>query len=349
MEEKKLSFFKKFKTSIFDFDGYQVLAAEKVGRTIAYIAILMLIFSIIISAVYTSQIYGLIRKAQNYIDSEIAEISYEDGTLNVVSNSNDDTIRIDINEDISAKVIINTQTEDEQEIQLLTDELSMSDNGILILKDKVVIKDSLSEGTTQINYSAISVEYNLSDINKTEILDMLSGTEMQEMLAIFGVEAIIYMFIVYFATTLIDILILAILTFLVTKIAKLRLKYTAIYNISAYSLTLPIVLNILYFIINSFTGFTIEYFQVMYTGIASIYIITAVLMIKSDVVKKQMELSKIVEEQERIKQEIKEKEEREKEEQERAKRDREKEKQKEEKKSDETDKGINNEPEGDNA
>ena len=45
----------------------------------------------------------------------------------------------------------------------------------------------------------------------------------------------------------------------------------------------------------------------MYTAIASIYIITAILMIKSDVIKKQLELNRIIEEQERVREEIKQK------------------------------------------
>ena len=57
MKKDKLSFFKKIKTSIFDFDGYQELAAEKISRTIAYIVLLMLILGIIVSFVYTYQIY----------------------------------------------------------------------------------------------------------------------------------------------------------------------------------------------------------------------------------------------------------------------------------------------------
>ena len=55
-------------------------------------------------------------------------------------------------------------------------------------------------------------------------------------------------------------------------------------------------MNIIYFIVNSFTGFTIKYFEIMYTTVATIYIATAILMIRSDVIKKQIELNKIIEE-----------------------------------------------------
>ena len=88
----------------------------------------------------------------------------------------------------------------------------------------------------------------------------------------------------------------------------LRLKYSAVYNIAIYSLTLPITLSLIYEVVNLLTGYTITYFSIMYMAITCIYVFTAILMIKSDVIKKQMELSKIIEEQERIKQEIERKE-----------------------------------------
>ena len=47
----------------------------------------------------------------------------------------------------------------------------------------------------------------------------------------------------------------------------------------------------------------------MYTAIASIYIITAILMIKSDVIKKQLELNRIIEKQKKVREELKRKEE----------------------------------------
>lgn len=345
MEKEKFSFFKKIKTSVFDFDGYQNLAAEKVGKTLAYIAILMLIFSIIVSAIYTFQIYNLVNNTRKYIDSEIEEVSYENNILSIIPKSGEDIIRINVNGSTSNKIIINTQTEDNEEIQTTINEINNSESGILILSDRILIKSGLSDYLTEIEYNSISEMYNIDSMDKAELLNLLSGQDIYIALLLFALKIIIYLFIVYFSTILIDIILLLVLTYIVTRIAGLRLKYTAIYNIAAYSLTLPIILNIMYFIINSFTGFTIKYFQVMYTAIASIYVITAILMIKSDVIKKQFELNRIIEEQERVREELKRKEEEEKEKEE-ERRNREKEKEEEKKKEKD---GINKEPEGDNA
>ena len=354
MEKNKLSFFKKIKTSIFDFDGYQDLAAEKISRTIVYIVLLMLIFSIVIALVFVFQFYNLINQTKNYINDNISEIKYENYEITVIPYDGQEVTEIDVDNIVKGKIIINTQTTDEEKINESINKISSQNNGILFLKDRILIKNELSTRLLEYSYKDISEEYNINKIDKQELINILSGQTMYTLLIAFFIAILLYMFIIYLSSMLIDILLLAILAYIVTRITGLRLKYSAIYNIATYSLTLPILLNIIYFVINRFTGFTIEYFQIMYIAIASIYIITAILMIKSDVIKKQVELNRIIEEQERVKQELKrqEEEKKEKEEQERREKEREKEREKQKKKREEKkeEKGkMGKEPEGDNA
>ena len=164
MEKEKLSFLKKVRISIFDFDGYQELAAEKISRTIGYIVLLILIFAIIISLTYTFQFNALIGNVREYINNEISEIKYENYELSIIPNekqvssenqvqgnqedevNNEPAIedeqkvmKIDSNELIPAKIIINTETTAEEEIQANINEISSSQNGILILKDRIII------------------------------------------------------------------------------------------------------------------------------------------------------------------------------------------------------------------
>ena len=81
----------------------------------------------------------------------------------------------------------------------------------------------------------------------------------------------------------------------------------------------------------------------------SIYVITSILMIKSDVIKRQLELNRIIEEQEKVREELKRKEEEEKEKAEAERRRREREKQKKKEREKEKEGNVGNEPEGDNA
>ena len=355
MEKQKLSFFKKVKTSVLDFDGYQSLAAEKISRTIIYIALIILIFSIIISITYVCQFWSTIGKVESYINTEISEIKYDNYELSVIPNNGEKILEINSNNVGQPVVIINTETDSEEEIEESINNIKSQENGILILKDRIIIKSGLSTNIVEYSYKDISEKYNINKIDKEELINILSGQEMITALGVFGIALVLYMFIVYVSNILIDIFVLSLLAYIVSRIAGLRLKYSAIYNIATYSLTLPLILNIIYFIVNALTGFTIQYFQIMYTAIASIYIITAMLMIKSDVIKKQFELNKIIEEQARVREELKRQEEEKKkqEEEERKRKEQEKEKEKEEKRKKREEKKeegeISKEPEGDNA
>jgi len=80
-----------------------------------------------------------------------------------------------------------------------------------------------------------------------------------------------------------------------------------------YALTLSIILNIIYLAVNILTGFTITYFGIGYNLISYIYLVTAILIIKSDLIKQQMELMRIIEVQKQVKKDFEERKEREKE------------------------------------
>lgn len=118
-----------------------------------------------------------------------------------------------------------------------------------------------------------------------------------------------YLFCSYFILTFINILFTSILGIIVTRISKMKIKYKSILSMSIYAFTLSIILNCIYSVANILTGFTIGYFQIVYNVIACIYIITAILMIKTDFIEQQKELIKIVKEQAKIKRETKQKDE----------------------------------------
>lgn len=343
----KLSFWKKLKFSIFDFEKYQDLAAEKVLRTIGYMAILVLIFTLIVTATYTYKLTMAIASMRQYIDENIETITFENNQLNIIPENHEETTLIE-NESLGIKVLINTQVEDEEKINESINEISSEENGILILKDKILIKNELMNNPYTYSYETIAKQYNINKIDKQEALNLLAYETIKPLLfSVFGTLFIYFFVIIYLPSTLIDIIILSIFGYIVSMISKLRLKYSAIYNIAAYSITLPIILNIIYFIVNSFTGFTIRYFEVMYTTVATIYIATAILLIRSDVIKKQIELTKIIEEQDKIRLEIQRREEEKQEQEEKERQKREEDKKRKQKEKEEE--GLGEAPEGNNV
>ncbi len=135
---------------------------------------------------------------------------------------------------------------------------------------------------------------------------------MTKIYAIFAITSFVYFYLVYLIQILLDILLLSVVGYLLNKIVAVKLKYKSVFNISVYALTLSIILYMIYIIANIFAGFTIKYFEIAYNAIAYIYVITAMMMIRSDLIKQQIEVGKIVEEQKKIQEENNENEEDEK-------------------------------------
>lgn len=115
----------------------------------------------------------------------------------------------------------------------------------------------------------------------------------------------ISIFISFFIATLMDVFTLSIFGMLTCIIAKIKMNYKAVFNMSIYALTLPVILRTIYVMITMLTTFEVKYFGVMYTAIGYITLAAAIFLIKSDVIKQHLELMKIIEEsKEKIEQTI---------------------------------------------
>lgn len=163
-------------------------------------------------------------------------------------------------------------------------------------------------------YKDIGNIYGISEFGKEDILKFIDNNNNITLYINFFIISTIYMFLLYFISTILDVIMLAILGAIVSRIMGIKIRFKATFNMGVYALTLPIILNLIYIIVNSFTGFEVRYFNWMYTTISYIYMIVAILMIKADFINKQAELMKIIEEQEKVRQEIQERENKKKEE-----------------------------------
>lgn len=350
MKEEKISFLKKVIICIKDFEKYLELAASNVKTTLIYLMKLIAIFTIVVTGIFIYVISGQINSVHNYIEKEISQIEYKDGILQI---SNNEPIIIENNINIISSIIIDTSDIEKQKEEEYIQKVQDRTSGIIFLKEKILIKADMSNAIVTYSYRELSEAYGIQNFDKTYILEQFTGTNIVSLYVIMFLIAFFYLFIIYFVDVLINILLLAAMGYFTSIILRLRIKYSAMCNIASYSLTLPILLNILYVIVNYFTGFEIEYFDIMYIAVSYIYIITSILLIKADMIKKGRELAKIIEEQEKVRQEIERKQEEErrkeeeKKEQERKEQEEQKKKEKEENKQK---KGkIGTEPQGDNV
>lgn len=303
---KKQGFFMSIKNSIFNFDSYQDFALENMKRGILYFLKLTVLFSVIIAIVFSIlQVVITIPNVKNFIANDIPDFSYVDGMLDVKS---DDAVTID---NIADQVLIIADTKDLEETKIneYKDKINLYDIGVLILKDKVYLKNSYTgTGLQEIPMSDIGSIYGKNEFTKQDIVNDINSINMISLCISLAFTVFLGFFITYLIMSILDIIILALLSNIVAMLLRVRMKVSALVNISVHAMTLPIILLLIYAIVLMTTGFEIKYFNIMYRGIAYIYVITAVFLIRQNLIKQQMELTTIVQKQKELKQQLEEKE-----------------------------------------
>lgn len=88
---------------------------------------------------------------------------------------------------------------------------------------------------------------------------------------------------------------------------KIKMKYSKLFILSIYASTLSVILTVIYTMLNAFAGVYIDMFDYLSILIAYIYITAVIYMIRSDLIKQQIELIRIAtiqaEEKERLERE----------------------------------------------
>lgn len=301
-KELKKGFFKKVWYSIDKIEKYSELSAEGFGRAIKYLVVLIMILGLIssVSTVYKTSLE--VKNIAQYINDKTPELTYSNGILAVDS----ETPIIDENEKFG-KVIIDTNTDSEQTINQYINEVQDGENAIIILKDKLILKEVGLQGTTNYNYKDLFNEMKITEFNKQELVEYLSGTNMMSLYLNLFLVLFIYAFVIYLVNTLFYIIVISVFGYFATIILKLKIRYVAVFNMAVYAITLPTILNAIYVAVNAFFNYTINYFEVMYVLVASIYMIAAVFILKSEFNKKQGKVQQIIEVEKEVKEENKQK------------------------------------------
>lgn len=349
-DEKEKSFFKKLIISIKNFEEYPDLASKSWAKVISYLAKLLAIFTIVVSFTTVYKLSQQVQSGINCIKEDLPDFSFVNNELEM---EQEEVIIYENMDNLFNTVIIDTSEINDEILDTYKEKIQKINNGIILLKDRALIKTQVTSGVVEYSYSSIASQYQIGQFNKSQVVEYFSGTNLILIYIGIFIMVSIYMFILYFISIWLDVLLLGALGFFTALILRIHLRFSAMCKIAIHSLTLPILLNALVVLIETFTNFKIEYFEIMYIGISYIYIITAILMIKDDIIKNQKELTKIVEEQEKVRLELerqKEEEEAKKEEQRREK-EKEEQRKKEKKENKEKDEGkdVGNEPQGENA
>lgn len=280
--ELKLKFFTKLRISIINFEHYHIIAADGPKNAIYYLLKLMLIFTIILTCFLTFKINITIKSLVNYTKSNIPNFSISDNQFKIDS---DKPIIISNNDSMKLKIVM---TNDDNSEQYIENEENEQDNLIVIAKNDVLIKNGYS-GLIKRSYKDLNEVININGIDKNKVISNLLNNNLIILVYIY---VFIGIFLMYFMSTLIDILALSLVGYFIARSIGLPLKYSSIFAMATSAMSLPIILILLYIIVNVSTGFTIPNFQVMYTIISYIYLITSIFIMRSNLLKKNINVTK---------------------------------------------------------
>ena len=337
-------FFKKLWYSIVNIEKYPEMATEGVGRAISYLFKIVAILAVVLSIWMTYESYEAVRNGVEYLQNEFPTFSYQDGTLLVET---EEPIVIGAEQSGVGKIVVDTKTDSEEQINQYLNEIGSNESGIVVLKQKVLVKTPGVAGSISYDYQQILGNMQITQFNKQDVINYANSNQIITLYISMFITIFIYSIMMYFITTLWYVVMISIVGYITAWLLKIKMRYVAVFNMSVYAITLSVLLNVIYLIINMFIPFTITYFQVMYVAIATIYLIAAIFIIKSETIKKQAELMKIAEAQAIVKKEIEQ--EKQKEEQEKEKDSEKKEDKSGKKKEKKKDNNLGEEPEGSNA
>lgn len=281
---RKMNFFVRAYKAITNFETYTQFAIEPISKAIKYLAILVLIFSMIITTIYIGSFKTKISNGISYLNENIEDISFNNKIFSY--NNNEYSI---YNDDKNIVPIIIVDTSEEPDVEEYENKVKLYNYGFILLRDKMEIFISTQSDENQFTTIQYS-DYNIENMSKEEILDTINSPiiTFYSAIAVFIVE-----FIQYFIYILLNAIVLAVMGQLLAIILRMKIKFSETYKMGIYALTLPTLLELIYIIVNSTTGFVIQYFSWMYTTISYIYICVAIIIIKTDFINMQKELMRI--------------------------------------------------------
>ena len=301
---KKQVFFKSVKNSILNFDSYQEFAMQDMKKGIFYFLKLSILFSIVISIAFAIlQVTVTVPNVKKFIESEIPDFKYSNGTLEVQSEN---PVTIDkIADDVL--IIADTKELEEAKINEYKEKINLYEIGVLVLKDKIYLKNAYTlSGIQEMKLSDIESVYGKSEFTKQDILNDMNNINMVSLCISLAFTVFLGFFLIFVFMSILDIIILALLSNIIAMLSRVKMKASALVNISIHAMTLPIVLLLVYAIVLLTTGFEIKYFNIMYRGISYIYVFTAIFLIRQNLIKQQIELTTIVQKQQELKKEVEE-------------------------------------------
>ena len=231
----KIGFFRKIYYSIFKISKYDDLANESVFSAIKYMSKLLLIIAIVFAAYTASMMLNSLNKLKTYLNDNLPEMKYEEGILTVEKDERtvlDDEIAI---ANFRGQIIIDTVTE----YETLIAECRTYNIPTIILTSNYYTTIDKNGNVSEYKYNIILEQLlgnNIKKIDKTELLYLFDNVRVD----MYFITYLIADFILFISLVIVYSLIVSLVFFIISKVKKMNLKYSKIFKMNMYALTITV-------------------------------------------------------------------------------------------------------------
>lgn len=186
-----------------------------------------------------------------------------------------------------AMLIIVDINASQEKIEQYKEDANEYSNSYLFVKDKLIYKTASTEEV---------IPYYDTQDSTLDNQGTISSVDSTNKISIFIVMFVIVSIVTglfYFIAQLIYILMLSIFGVLSKNILKLNLGYSSIFNISVYGFSLSIILELIFNIISITTNFVVSNLDTMMMAVGYVYVLTALITIRNNMLNMQLEYSKL--------------------------------------------------------
>ena len=290
-EKKKIGFWGRVNIAVAKLENYSVFLEEKTSLAVKYFFQIVFLMVVVIGILQTYNMMKQINKGYQYIQNELPDFSYENGKLTFPERvfAHDEEYDIYLIADTTEELTLETLQDYKKQIKT---------TGVILLKDKLIYKTASSEN--EYTYQMIMPQYGISALTKARMLQEIENIGLPGIAVTLFFVLSISLYMVQLVATLMDWLILTIFALITARVCRIPMTGRHCFTISIYALTLSIFWSMFYNIAYTTFGFYTEYFRLVYLLISYVYVVAVILMLKSDLLRQQAEVGKIVEVQKEI-------------------------------------------------
>lgn len=249
-----MGFFQKIYYSVAGFGQYKSFIREKPGRAVVYLLLLGLIMGVFSLVTPMLDYNRAISEFMLDFDKKVPDFTFGNGKLTVEGN-----MPIILGEG-SSTVIIDTSGRTDESI------LDDYDNAILITSDRMIQKNYANKQVT--SFSLIQgIGFDREDLRRALPIVKI----MTVFIAIFGL-------IFFICAKYISALVVSLAGLIINAATGTGLTYADVFKISAYSLTLPVLIGTMI----DLSGVPVPYLTVIFYVVAIVYVWGAINAVKKD-------------------------------------------------------------------